>query len=200
MNWCPMGWRRRSRGSSAARPRRRPALDILHHIDRLEELVGDARKIPVGGGVVIGRQRLLDLIDRMRVSVPKEVYDAREVIEKRDDVLGDAGAEASRIIARAHEEVEKRLKEKEVVKAAEERARQLLAQTQERMLELSREAEAQAAARLDDAQEAAREEMREADVYALQTLKKLAGELDEFIGTVQRGIDTLEKRAAERPS
>ena len=76
-------------------------MDILHHIDRLEELVGDARKIPVGGGVVIGRQRLLDLIDRMRVSVPKEVYDAREVIEKRDDVLEDAGAEASRIIARA---------------------------------------------------------------------------------------------------
>ena len=175
-------------------------MDILHHIDRLEELVGDARKIPLGGGVVIGRQRLLDLIDRMRVSVPKEVYDAREVIEKRDDVLEDAGAEASRIIARAQEEVERRLKEKEVVKAAEERARQLLAQAQERMLELSREAETQAAARLDDAQEAAREEMREADVYALQTLKKLAGELDEFIGTVQRGIDTLEKRAAERPS
>jgi flagellar biosynthesis/type III secretory pathway protein FliH len=175
-------------------------VDILHHIDRLEELVGEARKIPVGGGVVIARQRLLDLIDRMRVSVPKEVYDAREVVEKRDEVLEDAGAEASRIIARAQEEVERRLKEKEVVKAAEERARQVLAQAQERMLELSREAEAQAAARLDDAQEAAREEMREADVYALQTLKKLEGELDEFIGTVRRGIDTLEKRAAERPS
>jgi hypothetical protein len=175
-------------------------VDILHHIDRLEELVGGARKIPVGGGVVMARQRLLDLIDRMRVSVPKEVYDAREVIEKRDEVLAEASAEASRIITRAQEEVERRLEEKEVVKAAEERARQMLAQTQERMLELSREAEAQAAARLDDAQEAAREEMREADVYALQTLTKLEGELNEFIGTVRRGIDTLEKRAAERPS
>ena len=174
-------------------------MDILHHIDRLEELVGEARKLPVGGGLVLSRQRLLDLIDRMRVAVPKEVYDAREVIEKRDEVLADATAEASRIIARAKEEVEERLKETEVVKAAEERARQILAQGQERLLELSREAEAQAAGRLDDAQEAAREQMREADVYAIQTLRKLETELSEFIATVRRGIDTLEKRAAERP-
>jgi len=174
-------------------------VDILHHIDRLEELVGEARKLPVGGGLVLSRQRLLDLIDRMRVAVPKEVYDAREVIEKRDEVLADATAEASRIIARAKEEVEERLKETEVVKAAEERARHILAGAQERLLELSREAEAQAAARLDDAQEAAREQMREADVYALQTLRKLETELSEFIATVRRGVDTLEKRAAERP-
>jgi hypothetical protein len=175
-------------------------VDILHLIDRLEELVGEARKLPVGGGVVISRQRLLDLIDRMRVAVPKEVYDAREITEKRDEVLADAGDEASRLIARAQEEVETRLKEKGVVKAAEERARQLLAQAQARMDELSREAEAQAAARLDDAQAEAREQMREADVYALQTLKKLETELNEFIATAQRGIETLEKRATERTS
>ena len=174
-------------------------MDILHHIDRLEELVGEARKLPVGGGLVLSRQRLLDLIDRMRVAVPKEVYDAREVVEKRDEVLADATAEASRIIARAKEEVDERLKETEVVKAAEERARQILAQGQERLLELSRDAEAQAAARLDDAQNAAREQMREADVYALQTLRKLETELSEFIATVRRGVDTLEKRAADRP-
>jgi hypothetical protein len=83
-------------------------VDILHLIDRLEELVGEARKLPVGGGAVISRQRLLDLIDRMRVAVPKEVYDAREIIEKREEVLADAGAEASRLIARAQEEVETR--------------------------------------------------------------------------------------------
>lgn len=174
-------------------------MDILHLIDRLEELVGEARKLPVGGGAVISRQRLLDLIDRMRVAVPKEVYEAREIIEKRDEVLADAGGEASRLIARAQEEVETRLKKTEVVKAAEERARQILAQAQARMEELSREAEGQAAARLDDAQTAAREQMREADVYALQTLKKLETELNEFIATVQRGMETLEKRATERP-
>jgi flagellar biosynthesis/type III secretory pathway protein FliH len=173
-------------------------VDILHHIDRLEELVGEARKLPMGGGVVISRQRLLDLIDQMRVAVPKEVYDARELVENREEVLASAAAEAAGIVAEARDEVERRLKETEVVKAAEEKSREILAGAQERIQELSREAEAQAAARLDDAQKAAAEEMREADVYALQTLKKLADQLAEFSSTVQRGIETLEKRAEER--
>ena len=76
----------------------------------------------------------------------------------------------------------------------------MISDAQERVLELSRDAETQAAARLDDAQQSAAEQMREADVYALQTLKKLETELNEFITTVQKGIDTLEKRAAERPA
>ncbi|MEX0800570.1 MAG: hypothetical protein WD379_05065 [Dehalococcoidia bacterium] len=174
-------------------------MDILHQIDRLEELVGEARKLPVGGGVVISRQRLLDLIDQMRVAVPKEVYDAREVVENREEVLASATAEAARILASAQEEVDRKLKDTEVVKAAEARSREMLAEAQERIQELSRESEAQAAARLDEAKDAAAEEMREADVYASQTLKKLEGELQEFIATVQRGIETLEKRAADRP-
>lgn len=174
-------------------------MDILHQIDRLEELVGEARKLPMGGGVVISRQRLLDLIDQMRVAVPKEVYDAREVVENREEVLAGATAEAARLVAAAQEEVDRKLKDTEVVKAAELRSREMLAEAQERIQELSRESEAQAAARLDEAKEAAADEMREADVYASQTLKKLEGELNEFIATVQRGIETLEKRAADRP-
>ena len=62
-------------------------MDILHLIDRLEELAGEARRLPVGGGAVVSRQRLLDLVDRMRVAVPREVYDARELLEKQEEVL-----------------------------------------------------------------------------------------------------------------
>ena len=41
--------------------------------------------------------------------------------------------------------------------------------------------------------------MREADVYALQTLKRLEQELDGFMTTVRKGINALEHRAADRP-
>jgi len=174
-------------------------MDILHLIDRLEELAGEARKLPVGGGVVLSRQRLLDLVDRMRVSVPSEVYEAREVLEKREEAMAEASAEAGRMIAQAQAEAEAKLKETQVVKAAEERARDLLVQAQERAQELARDAEEQARARLDDAQDTSRAQMREADVYALQTLKKLEQELAEFLTTVRRGMETLEQRAAERP-
>ncbi|HET8943379.1 MAG TPA: hypothetical protein VFO59_01225 [Dehalococcoidia bacterium] len=175
-------------------------MDILHLIDRLEEMVGEARRLPVGGGSVMSRQRLIDLIDRMRVAVPREVYDAREMLEKKDELLREAQEEAQVLLAEARAKLEERINETSVVKASEERAKEVMTKAQERAQELLRGAEEQARGRLDDAQSTARSQMREADVYALQTLKKLEQELDGFMSTVRRGIDTLEHRAADRSS
>src|SRR3970040_1556302 len=101
-------------------------MDILHLIDRLEEMASEARRLPVGGGAVISRQRLLDLLDRMRVAGPREGYELREVIARKDVLLRLAGEEGARLLEAAKGEIEKRLQETEVVKAAEERARELL--------------------------------------------------------------------------
>ncbi|HSP54890.1 MAG TPA: hypothetical protein VLS25_04815 [Dehalococcoidia bacterium] len=173
-------------------------MDILHLIDRLEEIVGEARRLPVGGGVVMPRQRIIDLIDRMRVAVPREVYDAREMLEKKDDLLREAQEEAQILIAEARAKLEERVNETSIVKASEERAKEVMTSAQARAEELLRGAEEQARGRLDDAQTSSRAQMREADQYALQTLKKLELELDGFMATVRRGIDTLEQRAADR--
>jgi hypothetical protein len=174
-------------------------MDILHLIDRLEEIAAEARRLPVGGGVVVSRQRLLEIIDRMRVAVPREVYDSREVIQNRDEVLKRAEERAAQLIDETRAELAQKLEATEVVKAAEERARELLTDAQSRAQELVKSADEQARGRLDDAQESSRAQMREADVYALQTLKRLEQELDGFMLTVRRGIDTLEHRAADRP-
>ncbi|TMB70828.1 MAG: hypothetical protein E6J43_00930 [Chloroflexi bacterium] len=171
----------------------------MHLIDRLEEMASEARRLPVGGGLVMSRQRLLDVIDRMRVAVPREVYDARDVLERRDQVLRSAQEEATQLVGESKDEVEKRLAQTEVVKAADDRAREILADAQARAQELLRGAEEQARGRLDDAQQSSLSQMREADVYALQTLKRLEQELNGFMTTVRKGISALEHRAADRP-
>jgi vacuolar-type H+-ATPase subunit H len=174
-------------------------MDILHLIDRLEEMVVDARRLPVGGGAVIPRQRLLDLIDRMRVAVPREVYDARELVEKQEEILHKARDEAALMLAEARARLEERITDAAVVKAADERSKEIVAQAQARAEEMVRSAEEQSRGRLDDAQESARAQMHEADVYALKTLRRLETELDGFLTTVRKGIDTLDQRAADRP-
>ena len=174
-------------------------MDILHLIDRLEELLSEARRLPVGGGVVVNRGKLADVVDRMRVAVPREVYDSREIVEQRDQLLREAGEEAEQLLAQAREQLEARISETEVVKAAHERAADLLADAEGRAAELGRESEQQARERLDEAQQVSRDQMRESDVYALQTLRKLEGELEGFLTTVRRGVDALEIRSADRP-
>lgn len=174
-------------------------MDILHLIDRLEEILAEARKLPVGGGAVVPRQRVLDIIDRMRVAVPREIYDAREVIQQRDEVIRSGQEQAALLLAQAQDELEKRLVETEVVKAAQTRARDVLAAAEQRAGDILRESEEQSRERLDEAQTTARNEMREADVYALQTLRRLEEQLEGFLSTVRNGVDALEQRAVDRP-
>ena len=172
----------------------RESLDILHLIDRLEELVDKGTRVPMGGGVVLNRQRLLDLIDRMRVAMPADVREAREVLQKREEVLVAAQEEAGRIIARAQAELEERLKQEAVTKAAEERARQIVREAEQRAEGLAQDAETQARERLDEAQGAAQREMEEADLYALQTLRRLEAQLKSFQDAVRKGIQATERR------
>jgi flagellar biosynthesis/type III secretory pathway protein FliH len=175
-------------------------VDILHLIDRLEEIVGEARKLPVGGGVVVPKQRLIDLVDRMRVAVPKEVYDSRDLLERQEEVLRSAHEDAELLLAEAKAQVEERLKDEAIVKAAGERAREIEQDAETKAESLMRDAETQARERLDDAAQASLAQMKESDAYALQTLTALEDELDRFLTTVKRGIETLEQRSAERPA
>lgn len=174
-------------------------MDILHLIDRLEEIVAEARRLPIGGGTVVSRQVLLDLVDQMRVAVPREVYDARDVLDNRDEVLREAQQRAEDVLNSARDELERRMDQTEVVAQAKERAKELIAEGERRANELLQSAEGQARERLDEAQAVGRKERQEADAYALQTLRKLEEQLEGFIATVHNGVDALEARSAERP-
>jgi len=170
------------------------SIDILYLIDRLEELVARSFRVPLGSGVVVHRQRLLDLIDRMRVAMPADIREAREVLQKQEEVLAQAQEEAGRIIARAQAELEERLKDEAVVKAAEERGQQIVREGEERAQALVRDAETQARERLDEAQKIAQQQMEEADLYTLQTMRRLETQLNSFLNTIRKGIETMEER------
>jgi cell division septum initiation protein DivIVA len=174
-------------------------VDILHLIDRLEEIVAEARRLPLGGGTVVPRQQLLDLVDQMRVALPREVYEARDLLSRRDEITREGEQRAHELVSQAQDEMERRLAESEVVKAAAGRAQELLEAAEERARDLLRSSEEQARERLDEAQSESRREMGEADAYSLQTLRRLEEQLEGFLGTVQNGIDALEARSAERP-
>ena len=169
----------------------------MHLIDRLEEIIGEARRLPIGTAVVIDRRRLLDLVDQLRAAVPAEVREAQEVLGRKEEVLAQADEEVALRMARADEEVERRVSEADVTKAAEARAEQTIAQAQseaERFLEDNRQ---QAEAKQAEGERVASEQMDEADRYALEMLRKLEQQLQAFIGSVRSGVDTLERRPEE---
>ena len=73
-------------------------MDVLVLIDRLEELVEDARSFPgFGNTAMVDRDAAFDIIDQMRQTIHEELKQARWIVKERQAMLDEA-----RDVARAH--------------------------------------------------------------------------------------------------
>jgi cell division septum initiation protein DivIVA len=110
-------------------------------IDRLAELVREARSMPLSSSALVNRQELLDLIDSLRASLPTEITRARSILRDGQDVLERAGEEAQRVLERARQERERLLSKTEIVQAAAREADRLVADAESTAKRIRAEAE-----------------------------------------------------------
>lgn len=174
-------------------------IDLLHLIDRLEEQIGEARRLPIGTGSVIDRRRLLDLVDQLRAAVPAEVREAQQVLDSREELVAKADEEAALRLSRADDEIARRLSESEIARAAEERAERIIADANAETERMIDDGKRQMQSKADEGSRLAAEQMDEADRYAMEMLRKLQQQLEAFMSSVRSGIDTLEEKPAEPP-
>ena len=144
-------------------------MDILNLVDRLEELFNESRPIPLTNNVVVDEDRMLDLIDQMRVAIPEEVKKSQKLLAERDRTLAQAQEEAKRTIQLARDKSEGLVERDSIVAASESRADQILEQAQ-----------------LDA--EATR---KEADDYVLESLTSLEMEMERLLNQVRNGIRSI---------
>jgi F0F1-type ATP synthase membrane subunit b/b' len=138
-------------------------MDILHLVDRLEELFNQSRPLPFTHSVIVDEDRMLDLIDQMRVSIPEEIKKAQQIQAQRDRILAQAQEESNRILALAREKGEQLTERDAIAQSAQARAEQIIAQAR---------AESEAT-------------RRDADEYVLETLTHIELELDRLITQVK---------------
>jgi cell division septum initiation protein DivIVA len=146
-------------------------MDILHLIDRLEELFNESRPIPFTHNVIVDEDRMLDLIDQMRVAIPDEVKKAQQLLAQRDRILAQAQEEVNRTLALAREKSEQLVERDAIVEAAKARSDQIIEQAQ-RDIQAMR---------------------RDADAYVLETLTRLEMEMDRALTQIRNGIRLLQQ-------
>jgi cell division septum initiation protein DivIVA len=169
----------------------------LHLIDRLEELVAEARRMPIGAGVVVDRRRLLDLVDQMRAALPNEIKEAEDVLRRRDELIERAEEDAKIKVRRSQEQADEILDNESIVKAAQARAEMLVREAEARGDRMLLDTENQARARMAEAEKLANEQMDEADRYAAEMLRRLDEQLQLFTRNVRTALDSLETRPVE---
>ncbi len=151
-------------------------MDILHLVDRLEELVNTARQVPLTNNIMVDQDRLIDLIDQMRVSIPDEVKKAQKTLADRDKILAQSKEEAERTLMVAREERDKMLLRENVAVAAQNKAEQII----------------------DQAKQEAELIKGDADDYVIESLGELEAQLERTLSQARNGINVLRARRGEK--
>lgn len=150
-------------------------MDVLVLIDKLDDLVHNAKKSPWNDDVRVDREEIYDLLDQMRATLPGEIKQARWIVKERQEMLAEAKREAERIVKDARIKQEELIAEQEVTRQAERAAEEIV----------------------EDARAREREIRLGAEDYADEILSTLEVNLSKFIAAVQRGRDRLQGKADE---
>jgi len=150
-------------------------MDILHLVDRLEELFNNSKPIPLSRNVVVDENSFMDIIDQMRISIPEEIKKAQQIISQKDRILAQAQEEANRTVSIAREKSERMVEKSDIYVSAQTKAEDITRQAQ-----------------LD-----AEQAQHDADRYVAETLSGLERELKRVLTQVENGINALQPKDQE---
>ena len=148
----------------------------------------------MGRGWLVERDRLLDLIDRIRAVVPGEIGDARAILRDRNDLLAQANDEAELVLTKARHEAELRVAAHDLTLDAQRRAAEIIEQAREQTRTVMEESRMEATAIRGDATSQAVEQAREADRYSLDVLRRLEAQLTALTTSVRAGVTQLDQK------
>jgi len=147
-------------------------MDVLVLIDKLDDLVHNAKRLALTDQVRVDKEEIYDILDQMRATMPEEIKQARWIVKERQEMLAEAKREADRIIKEARERAAKLVDEEQTKKQAERVAEDIV----------------------EDARAREREIRLGAEDYADEILNTLEVNLSKFIAAVQRGRERLQHR------
>src|SRR5580765_7878953 len=101
-------------------------MDVLVLIDKLDDLVHNAKAVPLTDQVRIDREEIYDILDQMRATIPEEIKQARWIVKERQEMLAEAKRECDRILGEAREQAAREASQTEIVKLAERQAQEII--------------------------------------------------------------------------
>lgn len=151
-------------------------IEIQQLVNQLEAVLNEGKHVPFSQNILIDEEACRRIIDQMRVSVPDVIKQAERTLGERDRIIAQAHEEADRIVKLAREQATDLVEEHQLVATARRRGDELVVA-----------AEREAAT------------MRsEADQYAMNALRQLAGQIESIQREIDNGIKTLQALMTRR--
>ena len=167
-------------------------MEILTLVDKLETTITSSARLPATHKVVVDLDRMLELVDQMRLAIPKDVQESQEMLVQREAIINQALLDSRRIKASAEEESRNQVDQSQIVKEATEKAEELLADAKRRSDALMQDAQQKAHDLTNEAQSYGDSRIKESNRYAHEVLARLEMQLSGVLNSVRLGLDNLE--------
>jgi len=123
-------------------------MDLAGRLQQLEEMVREAKSMPLSSSALLNRDEVLEMLQEMQESLPEEIKQARWIVKDREELLAKARHEAERIVEQAHEDQLRAARKEEIVQRATEEAERVVAEAQQQATDARTEAESYVDAKL----------------------------------------------------
>ncbi len=151
-------------------------MDLAAQLQQLEDLVREAKSMPLSASALINREEVLELLGEMRAGLPEEIKRARWVVKDREELLAKARRDAEAIVEEARAEQLRMATQEAIVRRAEEEAERIRSEAEEDSRRMRLEAEDYVDAKLAQFEAA---------------LERVTDELGATAGQVARTIDQV---------
>ena len=167
-------------------------MDLAARLQQLEDMIREAKSMPLSSSALLNREEILELVSQMREVLPEEIKQARWVVKDREELLTKARRDSQRIVEEAEQEQLRMATREEVVKRAEAEADRILAEAREEARRMRLEAEDYVDAKLaqfEIALQRSSEELAATKTALGRTLEQVEGGRERLRGSAPAQLE-----------
>jgi cell division septum initiation protein DivIVA len=116
-------------------------MDLAARLEQLEELIQEAKSMPLSSSVLVNREEVMALIAEMKDALPEEIKRARWIVRDREELLTKARSEGDQIMEQAREDQLRMARKEEIVARATREADRIVSEAEDVSRTMRSEAE-----------------------------------------------------------
>ena len=106
------------------------SIRVMTLLDDLEEILSNASKVPFSEKAIVDSDEIRSIVDDIRLSMPKDIQQAKWVKDEQDRILNEARSEYDKVIVAAKKQAEYLVENDIIKKEAEKRADALISEAE----------------------------------------------------------------------
>ena len=112
-------------------------MNIEEILDTLDDLLDKSWSLPLSNGrSIVDDEKIRELLNDIRLNLPAEMKQARQIVADRADIIATANREAEAVIRKAEERARAILAQETIVRQAQQKANEIVAQANQKSREL----------------------------------------------------------------